>query len=220
MNKKSYIKGDFGHVRTQIRKEQVVGIFDLVGFTDLESNDGLLAAVKSMETQISLAIGREDYAWDERERGGFALEAKQNEILLRSTGDGYFIAFSEADKDIEILSCLTSIHKGISENVREVKLGINKGANYVLMDMNIRVNVIGWGINYAARALQFAQAGQIICTGYIAKPLIEEHGNIFTNDVMIDLGEQSIKNVKLRLFNYYKKGEFGAPPTDEQIKPT
>lgn len=217
MNKKAYIKGDFGHVRTQIRREEVVGIFDLVGFTDIDSNDGLLAAVKSMETQISLVIGREDYAWDERERGGFALEAKQNEILLRSTGDGYFIAFSQTDNDIEILNCLASIHKGISENVREVKLGINKGANYVLMDMVSRVNVIGWGINYAARALQFAQAGQIICTGYIAKPLIEEHGKI-TKDVMKDLGEHTIKNVKLHLFNYYKKEEFGAPPTDEQIK--
>ncbi|MCH9052984.1 MAG: adenylate/guanylate cyclase domain-containing protein [Proteobacteria bacterium] len=217
MNKKAYIKGDFGNVRTHIRREEVVGIFDLVGFTDIDSNDGLLAAVKSMETQISLVIGREDYAWDERERGGLALEAKQNEILLRSTGDGYFIAFSQADNDIEILNCLASIHKGISENVREVKLGINKGANYVVMDMVSRVNVIGWGINYAARALQFAQAGQIICTGYIAKPLIEEHGTIM-KDAMKDLGERTIKNVKLNLFNYYKKEEFGAPPTDEQIK--
>ena len=220
MNKKSYIKGDFGHVRTHIRKEQVVGVFDLVGFTDLNSNDGLLAAVKSMETQISLVIGREDYAWDERERGGDALEAKQNDILLRSTGDGYFIAFSQADNEFGILNCLANIHKGISQNVREVKLGINKGANYVVMDMVRRVNVIGWGINYAARALQFAQAGQIICTEHMAKPLIEEHGNIFTKDVMIDLGEQTIKNVKMRLFDYYKKGEFGATPTDEQKKPS
>ena len=93
----------------------------------------------------------------------------------------------------------------------EVKLGVNKGANFVVMDMIRRVNVIGWGINYAARALQFAQPGQIICTEYVAKPLIEEHGNIFTEDTMIDIGEQVIKNVKLRLFNYYKDGEFGAP---------
>ncbi len=100
--------------------------------------------------------------------------------------------------------------------MHEVKLGINKGANYVVMDMASRVNLIGWGINYAARALQFAQAGQIICTGYIAKPLIEEHGNIFTEAVMMDLGEQSVKNVKLHLFNYYKEGEFGAPLTEDQ----
>lgn len=76
MNKKVYIRGDFGNVRTHIRREEVVGIFDLVGFTDIDSNDGLLAAVKSMETQISLVIGREDYAWDERERGGFCLRGK------------------------------------------------------------------------------------------------------------------------------------------------
>ena len=205
------IQGDFGYIQTQRRRQQVVGIFDLVGFTDLESNDELLSAVRAMETQIGLEIEREDYAWDDRERGGSALEKQENEILIRSTGDGYFIAFSRADKELEVLNCLVNIHKRIMKKVDKVKLGVNKGANFVTVDLCGRVNIIGWGINSAARALGFAQAGQIICTGFIAEPLIQEHGDIFTEDVMIDIGVQEVKNTKLHLYNYYKEGEFGAP---------
>jgi len=208
------IIGDFGWRRTYVRREQVVGIFDLVGFTDIESNKGLFAAVRSMETQIEMEIGEEDYSWDDRERGGRSVEAKHNEILLRPTGDGYIIAFSEADVEIEVLNCLTKIHNGIKNSGYQVKLGINRGANFVLKDLCERVNIIGCGINFAARAVQFAQPDQIICTSYFAKPLMEEHGNIFTSDIMIDLGEHQIKNTKLELYNYYKEGEFGAPIVD------
>ena len=217
MSERKYVKGDFGAVRRQLRRDQIVGIFDLVGFTDADSNDELLAAVKAMETQIGLVIEREDYAWDERERGGRSFEAKQNEILIRSTGDGYIIAFSQADKSIEVLQCLTEIHKGIGRIAENgVKLGINKGANYVLMDMCDRVNIIGWGINYAARALSFAEKGQIICTEYLAKPLIEEHGDIFLDEVMMDVGVRKIKNTELHLYNYHKEGDFGSPLSRDQ----
>lgn len=210
------IKGDFGSVRRHIRRDQVVGIFDLVGFTDQESNDDLLAAVKAMETQIGLVIESEDYAWDDRERGGRALERNTNEILLRSTGDGYFIAFSQADPIIDTVECLVKIHKGIARSGFAVKLGINKGANYVLMDMCDRVNLIGWGINYAARALGLAQSGQIICTEFIAKPLMEEHGDVFTEEIMIDLGERQVKNSTMGFFNYYKENDFGAPFVEDE----
>ena len=214
---KTSFKGDFGHVRTHIRRNQIVGFFDLVAYTDHKSNDDLLAAVKAMETQIGIVITREDYAWDDRLRGGRSLEAPQNEILLRPTGDGYFIGFSQADKDLEVLNALVDIHKGICKG-HQVNLGINKGTNFVTMDITGRVNVIGWGINYAARALQFAQGGQIICTSYFADPLMKEHGDKVTEDIMVNLGRHKIKNTELELFNYYRPDEFGAPPAKDQIK--
>ena len=99
-----------------------------------------------------------------------------------------------------------------------MNLGINKGANFVIMDLTERVNLIGWGINYAARALQFAQGGQIICTRDFAEPLMREHGEIITEDIMVNLGRHKIKNTELELFNYYKPDEFGAPPTEDQFR--
>ena len=153
-------KGDFGWVKRAITRTQVVGIFDLVGFSTHDSNKDLVAAVRAMETGIELAFG-DTYWWGERERSDEALESSLNEILLRSTGDGYVVAFSQQEDDLVALNFLVEIYKQIKKN-HKVNLGINKGQNYVLMEINNFVNIIGWGINFAARALQFAENGQII----------------------------------------------------------
>ena len=113
---------------------------------------------------------------------------------------------------LEALNILVDIYKQISKG-HTVNLGINKGQNYVLMDMNDFVNIIGWGINYAARALQLAKKGQIICTEYFAKQILETHGDVVTKKDMVSLGKHQVKNTTMEFFNYYKKGEFGAPKT-------
>ena len=43
-------KGDFGLPRRLFESEQVVGIYDLVGFTQLPSNKDLVQAVSMLET--------------------------------------------------------------------------------------------------------------------------------------------------------------------------
>lgn len=205
-------KGDFGWVRRAITKTQVVGIFDLVGFSTHDSNRDLVSAVRAMETDIELALG-DTYYWAEKEREG--LESPLNEVLLRSTGDGYVVAFSQRDDDWDVLEILVGIYKRISKN-HKVNLGINKGQNYVLMDLNKFVNIIGWGINYAARALQFAKGGQIICTEYIAKPILKTHGDKVSDKEMVSLGKHVVKEAEIELFNYYKRGEFGVRWTEGQ----
>ena len=96
-------KGDFGFNRRAVTKSQVVGIFDLVGFSKVESNNDLVSAVRAMETSIEIALVDlgDDYWWAERTTAGF--EAAHNELLLRSTGDGYVVAFSEQEKDLDAL---------------------------------------------------------------------------------------------------------------------
>ena len=88
--------------------------------------------------------------WDERTKSG--VEKSNNDLLLRSTGDGYIAAFSEGCDEKIALEHLTQIHTYVNAK-HSVKLGINKGKNYIVKDTNERVNIIGWGINYAARAL-------------------------------------------------------------------
>ena len=200
-------KGDFGWVKRAITKNQVVGIFDLVGFSALDSNKDLVSAVRAMETSIELSLG-DEYYWAEKDREG--VESPLNEILLRSTGDGYVVAFSQQDDDLEALNMLVAIYKHISKN-HPVNLGINKGDVYVLMELNNFVNIIGWGINYAARALQFAKRGQIICTEFLAKPLLKTHGEQLKKN-MVSLGMHTVKEAKMELFNYYKNRDFGARP--------
>ena len=198
--------GDFGLPKRPQSREQVVGIYDLVSFTDLPSNKQLLEAVRMIEIQLELTLDPEFY-WDERARGG--IEKEINNILLRSTGDGYVLAFSQGSDDLKALRFLTQIHTAIKKH-HAVRLGINKGENYVVTDVNNRVNIVGWGINWAARALQFAEDNQIICTDHFAEPLLKTYDEI-DDRMMIDIGAHTVKKARIHFYNYYKGGEFGAP---------
>ena len=213
-SKKEAYRGDFGYTDKPIPKEQVVGIFDLVGFSSQKSNDDLVSAVSYMDTRIKLGLGGR-YFWGERTRGGW--ESDRNGVLLRSTGDGYVVAFSQDESELDALQTLLRIYKGICQG-HKVKLGINKGHNYVVTDVNGLVNIIGWGINYAARALQYAKNTQIICTEHFAKPILRTHGDEISNEHMASIGKKTIKEATMELFNYYKKGDFGATLTKDQTK--
>lgn len=198
-------KGDFGLPRRQELRNQIVAIYDLVGFTSLKSNKELLGAVREIEHELQVDLWN-DYEWDEKMKG---VETYDNTILLRSTGDGYIIAFSELEDDMRALRHLTNIHNAIRRK-HGVRLGVNKGENYVVRDINERVNIIGWGINLAARALRFAEKNQIICTAFFAEPFINTFGEEY-QATMIKIGRRRIKNSRIVLYNYFRKGEFGGP---------
>lgn len=203
--------GDFGKRKRIVNKTQIVGIYDLVGFSSLNSNRELVSTVKIMETQIELVLSPR-FTWGATTIEG---EEPENDIWLSSTGDGYIVAFSQGMNDFEALKILTEIHSAIRKR-NGVKLGINRGENYLINDLNDRVNLVGWGINLAARALDFAQTNQIICTEYFSKPLFNTYGDKINGEIMIDVGIQTIKTSKLRLYNYYSNGKFGASLTSEQ----
>lgn len=207
--------GDFGFPSKMHYKTQIVGIYDLVGYTDLTSNRDLVNAVRSMETELELKLS-EEYWWGDKQKGG-GKEKPTNNVLLRSTGDGYIVAFSEGLNDLRALQYLVDIHNRIKK-IHPVRLGINKGQNYVLGDLNDFTNIIGWGINVAARALEFAEANQIICTSHFAEPLLESPEEQVNEENMIELGTCTVKNMELRLFNFHKEDEFGAPATAQQLK--
>jgi len=202
--------GDFGRTKRLREREQVVGIYDLVDYTSLDSNRDLVQAVTMLETELKLHL-TPVFHWDERKLGGD--EKSTNDIFLRSTGDGYVVAFSQGIDDRSALEHLMKIHSRVQRR-HAVRLGVNRGNNYLVSDVNERVNILGWGINLAARALQFAEAGQIICTEHLAKPIIHTDKQLTKSLVL--LGTRTIKKTKLILYNYYKSGEFGAPLKNAQ----
>ena len=200
-------KGDFGLPRRRFECDQVVGIYDLVGFTELPSNKDLVQAVSMLETELELKLS-DNFYWGEIDPQGD--ETVMNDVLLRSTGDGYVVAFSQHVDTRQALDTLTEIHKRVNSQ-HKVRLGISKGSNYVVKDLNERVNIVGAGINFAARALEFADGGQIICTGQFALPLMDSDNSL--KKLMQNLGKQRIKNDDLELYNYYKAKEFGKKAT-------
>ncbi len=202
-------RGDFGLPKKIREKNQVVAIFDLVEYIGLDSNKDLVQAVRMLETELNFSIS-ERFFWDDRSTG--QREKDTNNVLLRSTGDGYVVAFSEGLDDLEILDVLASINSRVHKQ-HQVRLGINKGRNFIVADVNERVNILGWGINLAARALGFAEPGQFICTEHFAKPLLKTDKSSFTR-----IGTRMVKKTELELYNYYKRKGFGAPLTANQKK--
>ena len=80
----SDFKGDFGWNKRAIKRNQVVGIFDLVGFSTHDSNMDLVSAVRAMETSIELSLG-DVYYWAEKEREGFESPLNENRFVLQAT---------------------------------------------------------------------------------------------------------------------------------------
>jgi len=208
MTEDSIPGADFGFPAKKVEKEQIVGVFDLVGFTSMGSNKALVRAVDVLETEMGLILGPH-FHWGEMDKR--ELESARNDILLISTGDGYAVVFSEGMNDPKALQYLVELHNAIRKRKFNVTLGIHKGKNYIVDNANKRVNVIGWGINMAVRAQQIAQPNQILCTEYFAKPLLSTEGDPISDKVMIDIGKHKAKKTNIHLFNYYKKGTFGAP---------
>lgn len=204
------LTGDFGYPKRLVEKEQIIGIYDLVGFTQIDSNKGLVTAVRAMQTAMELVLKDIFFYGELRIKKE---ESPRNNLWLSSTGDGYIVAFSQGKDDLKALEFLTEIHSDIRKQY-PIRLGINKGKNFIVGDLNERVNLIGWGINYAARAVGFAEENQIICTGNFADPLIKDKGEIAKN--LNRMGKVQVKKTKLDVYNYYKKGEFGAPILKEQ----
>ena len=134
-------RGDFGFPQKKHVKRQVVGIFDLVEFTELDSNKDLVQAVSMLQNELEMSLTPE-FFWGDRAVGG--REKETNNILLRSTGDGYVVAFSANVKPAKALQHLVDIHRRVHTK-HPVRLGVNLGDNYVVADMNGFVNIPGVG---------------------------------------------------------------------------
>ena len=205
-------RGDFGYPKRLIKRRQVVGIFDFVDYTGLDSNRDLVEAVSMLENELKMELSEKFY-WDDRTVGG--REKETNNVLLRSTGDGYIVAFSENIAILKALQHLTAIHKRVHPQ-HAVRLGTNFGENIVVRDANERVNILGWGINLAARALGFAESGQIICTSHLARPLLQTDASLA--DSLKKIGNRTVKMTSIELYNYFKRDDFGAALNRAQRK--
>ena len=203
-------RGDFGFPQKKHVKRQVVGIFDLVEFAELDSNKDLVQAVSMLQNELEMSLTPE-FFWGDRAVGG--REKETNNILLRSTGDGYVVAFSANVKPAKALQHQVDIHRRVHTK-HAVRLGVNLGDNYVVADVNGFVNILGWGINLAARALGFAESGQIICTNHFAEPLLEADRGM--GSALKKIGVRQVKKNVLTLYNYRVRDEFGAALTAEQ----
>lgn len=179
---------------------------DVVGFTTYGDNDDLRNAVRRLQDIIGDVFHR--LHWDE--------EQGPNEAIMIPTGDGYGIGFDPARvPDEEILRHAATLSTKLSEAHLGIRMGINKGPCWVHQDLNAQLNLAGWGIIDAARAMACGSKNHILCTEQFAAPYLQSK----SDRDLHPLGVHSFKGRELTLYNYYSEEKgFGNPETPEKSK--
>lgn len=126
------------------------------------------------------------YYWDE--------DRRPNNILLSSTGDGYAITFNPTILPEEVLQRAAEIQKQLCKYKYGTRIGINMGPNFVILDLNKTLNVIGWGVTGAQRVMDLAKRDQILCSAAFAEPIRRDVDNLCAIN-----GEYRIKHGNITL---------------------
>ena len=79
-----------------------------------------------------------------------------------------------------------------------MRIGVNKGPCYVHKDINTRLNLTGWGIIDAARAMSCGDKNHILCARAFAEPF----GQAKAEPGLHSLGTYEVKGRTLDLLNY------------------
>lgn len=197
------VLGKFNYERLEKPSVYEAGTFsvifsDIVGFTAYGDNNALRRGVRALQTTIVDIFDTDDFHWDD--------VGVDNELLMLPTGDGYGIAFDPKIKDRDVLSFATQLSSILSSEGYPVRVGVAKGPCYVYKDLNYHMNLVGWGIIDAERAMSCGVANHILCTDMFAKPCLDNWSDL----PLFDIGEYIVKGRPLRLYNCYSDS-FGNP---------
>lgn len=187
----------------------IVLFFDIVGFTKNTTNKEMERIIQKIETAINRLLWN-DYNWAEKN--------KHNNLILIPTGDGYGICFHPDIEGTTILYITTELFKSITDEKNiNLRMGLAKGPNIRYLDRNGQVNLFGYGINLANRVMSLALDNQILIHEVFAEEL--HHGEKVTDLIKISEPLKIKHGEEIRVYNYYKKGEFGNPEDpSEKIK--
>jgi len=171
-----------------------VMFLDIVGFTKYGDNIALRRGVRALQNAIVDIFDTDDYHWDD--------DGIDNELLLIPTGDGYGIAFDPSVKGREVLNLAAQLSSSLRSEGYPVRIGIATGPCFVYKDLNYHMNLVGWGIIDAERAMSCGDANHILCTDMFAKPCIDAWSDLPLHDI----GHYLKKGRPLHLFNFYAEG--------------
>lgn len=175
---------------------------DIVKFTKYGDNQAFKNAVRTLQNAIIDVF--QPLEWD------VAGPVTKNDAIMLPTGDGYGVAFETTVSDADILRYTADISKTLKEGGAPVRAGISKGPCLVYKDVNTRMNLTGWGIIDAERAMSCGTKNHILCTENFAKPFIESR----SDRNLHKLGKYFLKGRALTLYNYFGKkfGNSSPPP--------
>src|SRR5579863_4635481 len=122
------------------------------------------------------------------------------ELLCIPTGDGMALSFSRNPESS--VRCAVDVARALAgDGDLKVRMGINTGPVYRVVDINGKENLAGAGINMAQRVMDCGDAGHILVTQSVAEVLRELSG---WSRLVHELGEVEVKHgMRLHVFNLY-----------------
>ena len=169
-----------------------VTFVDIVKFTKYGDNEKLREVVRGLQNAIMDVYA--ELEWDE------TAVATPNDAVMMPTGDGYGIAFEpNRVEDRLVLECAADLSRRLKKEGTPIRTGISKGPCYVHKDINKNLNIAGWGIIDAQRAMSCGEKNHILCTREFAKPYIDSSGEPHLHSI----GDYSRKDRKISLYNYW-----------------
>jgi serine/threonine protein kinase/TolB-like protein/Tfp pilus assembly protein PilF len=128
-------------------------------------------------------------------------EAQQhNQIISRAAGDGMALVFF--DDPESPIRCALEISRALKTQTDiPLRMGINTGPVFRIINTAGERDVVGAGINMAQRVMDCGDAGHILISKTVAD-ILREFGT--REEQLDDLGEAVVKHdVKVHLFNLY-----------------
>ena len=175
--------------------EFTVLFVDVVKFTKFGDNEKLRKVVRELHNAIIDVF--QALEWDV---GG---PVTQNSAIMIPTGDGYGIGFEPLlIEDAVALRYAAELSSRLDQEGCPIRSGINRGPCYVHKDVNGRLNLAGWGIVDAGRAMECGEKNHILCTQSFAAPLIQAK----KEENLQEIGKYFAKGRPLELYNYAGDG--------------
>lgn len=141
-------------------------------------------------------------------------EAKlSNQIISRAAGDGMALVFF--DDPASPVRCALEISRALLNRPDiPLRMGINTGPVFRIINTAGERDVVGAGINMAQRVMDSGDAGHILVSKTVAE-ILREFGE--REERLDDLGETLVKHdVKVHLFNLYT-AELGNPQRPSKL---
>ncbi|HEX8495181.1 MAG TPA: protein kinase [Pyrinomonadaceae bacterium] len=129
-------------------------------------------------------------------------EAKlNNQLISRAAGDGMALVFF--DDPASPVRCALQISRALLGHTADIplRMGINTGPVFRIINTAGERDVVGAGINMAQRVMDCGDAGHILISKTVAD-ILREFGE--SEEQLDDLGEATVKHdVKVHIFNLY-----------------
>ncbi|HEX7996848.1 MAG TPA: protein kinase [Pyrinomonadaceae bacterium] len=136
-----------------------------------------------------------------------------NQVISRAAGDGMALVFF--DDPESPVRCAMQISRALKERTDiPLRMGINTGPVFRIINTAGERDVVGAGINMAQRVMDSGDTGHILVSKTVAD-ILREFGD--REEKLDDLGEAVVKHdVKVHLFNLYTD-ELGNPQRPSKI---